>query len=116
MNFATTLMTSHNTAGLKVLLDRSLVLGTVDRPQLHDIVLEYATAQYTANEIVLCQRKFVNILLARRPANNVGWDMRDSANNSVSYVCNEVAFHIRESLHGTGLICEQQLSLEECCW
>jgi hypothetical protein len=35
---------------LKVLLDRSLVLGTVDRPQLHDVMLEYVSKQFAGKD------------------------------------------------------------------
>ena len=44
---------------LKILIDRSLVLGTVDRPQLHDIVWEYVKTQITAGEFKAAQRRLV---------------------------------------------------------
>ena len=37
---------------LKTLIDRSLVLGTVDRPQLHDIVWEFVKSE-VCDEYVL---------------------------------------------------------------
>ena len=44
---------------LKVLIDRSLVLGTVDRPQLHDIVWEYVKDQMSPEELKAAQRRLV---------------------------------------------------------
>ena len=44
---------------LKLLIDRSLVLGSVDRPQLHDIVLEFVIAQFKPEELREAQHKLV---------------------------------------------------------
>ena len=51
---------------LKVLLDRSLVLGTVDRPQLHDVMLEYVSKQFEGDQYKDAQRRMVE--LSRRNA------------------------------------------------
>jgi hypothetical protein len=45
---------------LKVLIDRSLVLGTVDRPQLHDVMLEYVKKELVGEQYKAAQRKFVD--------------------------------------------------------
>jgi hypothetical protein len=53
---------------LKVLIDRSLVLGTVDRPQLHDIVWEYVKKELSAGDAhKLAQRNFIESYRACRP-------------------------------------------------
>jgi hypothetical protein len=45
---------------LKVLIDRSLVLGTVDRPQLHDVMLEYVKKELGGEQYKAAQRKLVD--------------------------------------------------------
>jgi hypothetical protein len=47
---------------LKVLIDRSLVLGTVDRPQLHDVMLEYVQKQLVGEPYKTAQRQLVEAL------------------------------------------------------
>lgn len=49
---------------LKVLLDRSLILGTVDAPQVHDIVWEYVKKQLTPEEFAGAQRRLVDAFRA----------------------------------------------------
>ena len=49
---------------LKVLLDRSLVLGTVDRPQLHDVMLDYVGKQFEGDAYKSAQRRLVDLLRA----------------------------------------------------
>ena len=46
---------------LKVLLDRSLVLGTVDRPQLHDVMLEYVQKELAGDAYKAAQRRLVEL-------------------------------------------------------
>eukprot|EP01047_Picozoa_sp_COSAG01_P042920 COSAG01_NODE_3777_length_5704_cov_34.622658_2_plen_714_part_00 len=52
---------------LKQLIDRSLVLGTVDRPALHDIVGEFVAAQHSNEELQQAHRRMVDQLCASRP-------------------------------------------------
>ena len=47
---------------LKVLIDRSLVLGTVDRPQLHDVMLVYVQQQLSGESYKSAQRSLVDAL------------------------------------------------------
>jgi hypothetical protein len=47
---------------LKVLIDRSLVLGTVDRPQLHDVMLDYVKKEIAGEQYKRSQRRFVDAL------------------------------------------------------
>lgn len=54
---------------LKMLMDRSLVLGTIDRPQLHDIVRDFNIGQHTPDELREAQRRLVHRFRINRPAN-----------------------------------------------
>jgi hypothetical protein len=47
---------------LKVLIDRSLVLGTVDRPQLHDVMLEFVKKELAGEVYKAAQRRLVDAL------------------------------------------------------
>ena len=47
---------------LKLLIDRSLVLGTVDRPQLHDVMLDYVQKQFAGETYKTAQRRMVESL------------------------------------------------------
>jgi hypothetical protein len=45
---------------LKVLINRSLVLGTVDRPQLHDVMLEFVKKELAGEVYKAAQRQLVD--------------------------------------------------------
>merc|ERR1719272_2382636 len=47
---------------LKVLIDRSLVLGTVDRPQLHDVMHDYVQKELAGEQYRAAQRRLVESL------------------------------------------------------
>ena len=47
----------HLRKWLRVLIDRSLVLGTIDRPSLHDLVLDFCVAQHSAEELRWMHRR-----------------------------------------------------------
>ena len=82
---------------LTVLQSRSLVLGTVDRAQLHDLVLDYAIAQHTNAELRLAHEHVVNYFRSHRtvsPANLVGWSTSNRGDATTAYVMNEVEHHI----------------------
>ena len=46
---------------LKVLIDRSLVLGSVDRPQVHDIMLDYVRKELAGDAYKAAQRRLVEL-------------------------------------------------------
>ena len=52
---------------LKVLIERSLVLGTVDRISLHDIVRDFTVSMYTKEELRQAHRRLINLLRENRP-------------------------------------------------
>jgi len=51
----------------KLLIDRCLVLGPIDQPSLHDMVLEFAQSLSTADESRAAHRRLVNIFRQHRP-------------------------------------------------
>jgi hypothetical protein len=52
---------------LKVLIDRSLVLGPVDSIQIHDIVRDFTISMYNGDELRQAHRRFVDLLRENRP-------------------------------------------------
>ena len=52
---------------LKVLIERSLVLGTVDRMSMHDIVRDHVLTMYTEQELQQAHRRVVELLRHNRP-------------------------------------------------
>ena len=48
-NTGSTATIMHIRKWLRVLINRSLVLGTIDRPLVHDLVLDFAVAQTKAS-------------------------------------------------------------------
>jgi hypothetical protein len=73
---------------LKVLIDRSLVLGTVDRPQLHDVMLDYVKKELAGENYKTTQRRLVD---AFRIAN------RSPASATGKYMQLHIKHHITES-------------------
>ena len=73
---------------LKVLIDRSLVLGTVDRPQLHDVMLEFVKKELAGEQYKRAQRRLVDAL---RNAD------RSTASASGKYMQLYIKHHIAES-------------------
>eukprot|EP01051_Picozoa_sp_SAG22_P005169 SAG22_NODE_300_length_12752_cov_3.102426_1_plen_653_part_10 len=87
---------------LRVLLDRSLVLGSVDRPSVHDLVLDFVVAQHSEEELREKHRQVVEAFRACRPMNSFGvreWERGDLGEDSICrYIGNEVAHHVRGAL------------------
>eukprot|EP01047_Picozoa_sp_COSAG01_P057793 COSAG01_NODE_6725_length_3527_cov_1.558051_3_plen_371_part_01 len=86
----------HLRKWLRVLIDRSLVLGTIDRPSLHDLVLDFCVAQHSAEELRSMHRSVVEAFRASRPADFNGRRRFDTLERDPlsSYVCGYVAHHI----------------------
>jgi hypothetical protein len=82
---------------LRILINRSLILGTVDRPSVHDLVLDFAVAQHSKEQLWLNHRAIVEAFRASRPADAHGRRKFDIAQNNdpmCSYVSDEIQFHI----------------------
>ena len=89
----------HIRKWLRILLNRSLVLGTIDRPSVHDLVLDFAVAQQSADALRENHRAIVNTFREARPADAHGRhkftaSQRDSA--MCAYVTTEISYHLRK--------------------
>jgi hypothetical protein len=87
----------HIRKWLRILVNRSLVLGTIDRPSLHDLVLDFAVAQH--NKSVLCEqhRVVVEAFRAARPVDAFGrhqYDATSTREPLTTYVCAEGGHHV----------------------
>eukprot|EP01049_Picozoa_sp_SAG25_P003137 SAG25_NODE_176_length_12787_cov_14.980060_2_plen_1127_part_00 len=91
----------HIRKWLRILINRSLVLGTVDRPSVHDLVLDFAVAQHSKEQLRLNHRAIVESFRSSRPADAHGRRKFDSAHRTDSmcvYVCNEIEYHVSHAL------------------
>eukprot|EP01050_Picozoa_sp_SAG11_P013285 SAG11_NODE_1540_length_4722_cov_2.812243_3_plen_1121_part_00 len=88
---------------LKVLIERSLILGTVDRISCHDIIREYTLQLYTQHELRQAHRRLVELLRQNRPqAPDLvpAWTLAGvigQPDRSVAYVRDNIVNHIREA-------------------
>ena len=76
---------------LKVLIDRSLILGTVDRPSLHDIVMDFVVASKSDEARRGMNRRLVELWRSRRPPG--GWDP-ESRESVPQYITLTAVHHI----------------------
>ena len=76
---------------LKVLIDRSLILGTVDRPSLHDIVMDFVTGAKSDEARRGMTRRLVDLWRSRRPLG--GWDV-ESSESVPQYITLTAVHHI----------------------
>lgn len=82
---------------LRILINRSLVLGTVDRPSVHDLVLDFVRSQHTGDEMRKNHRRVVEAFRASRPQDGHGrhrYDRMRRDDLKSTYVCNEICHHI----------------------
>jgi tetratricopeptide (TPR) repeat protein len=70
---------------LQLLINRSLVLGTWERPSLHDIVREYAIALHSPDELRRLQRRVLAAFARARPAKS-GPDNELSVGGRVAFL------------------------------
>ena len=81
------------------LINRSLVLGTIDRPSVHDLVLDLSVAQYNADGLRLNHRRIVEAFRAARPADAHGrckFDVAQKDNPVSVYACHEIQSHLEQ--------------------
>eukprot|EP01052_Picozoa_sp_SAG31_P019855 SAG31_NODE_1466_length_8227_cov_10.254675_2_plen_1008_part_00 len=82
---------------IKILLDRCLILGHVDRPQLHDLVLDYCLTQFSPEKLRAAHTAVVNAFRAERtvsPLGIVAWDVSNSSHEVTRYCVSEIQHHI----------------------
>jgi hypothetical protein len=87
----------HIRKWLRILINRSLLLGTVDRPSVHDLVLDFAVAQHGDVELRERHRLIVDAFRAARPADAHGRRKFDNLQNHdpvAMYVCHEIEHHV----------------------
>ena len=86
----------HIRKWLRVLINRSLILVSIDRPSVHDLVLDFAVAQHGEDELREAHRRVVEAFRGARPSDFHGrkkWVKK--GDDAVSmYVCNEVPQHV----------------------
>ena len=88
----------HIRKWLKVLIGRSLVLGTVDRASLHDLVLDFTKAMHTKAELIGAHRRVVEAFRSNRPSNAYGlklWDKMNHGDPLTAYCIDESEHHIK---------------------
>jgi hypothetical protein len=82
---------------LKMLIDRSLVLGSVDKPQLHDIVLEFVIGQFAPEELKEAHRRLIRVFQRDRPIPS-GWVKMNAHDDAlVTYITHEIGFHVAQA-------------------
>jgi lambda repressor-like predicted transcriptional regulator len=90
----------HIRKWLKMLLGRSLVLGTVDRASLHDLVLDFTIGMYSKSELAAAHRRVVEMFRENRvksPAGLSEWVLLNRDDPVTAYVLDESAHHIRNA-------------------
>eukprot|EP01052_Picozoa_sp_SAG31_P040726 SAG31_NODE_5973_length_2232_cov_1.170183_1_plen_664_part_01 len=105
----------HIRKWLKVLIDRSLVLGHVDQASLHDLVLDFTLTLHSAERLVEMHRNVVERFRAARTVNGAGvarWTVENRDDAMTYYVLNECEHHVRnaEVINKNGVMEESLLS------
>jgi hypothetical protein len=93
----------HIRKWLRMLIDRSLVLGTVDRASLHDLVLDFTIGMHSKAELVSAHRRVVEMFRANRPTNAAGvseWSSVNRDDAMTAYVLADGAHHVRAAQSG----------------
>eukprot|EP01051_Picozoa_sp_SAG22_P002548 SAG22_NODE_115_length_19315_cov_10.458368_9_plen_1069_part_00 len=78
----------------QTLINRSLILGTVERPQLHDIIRDYTVASWSPEELQAAHQKVVDAFSQCRASQIYGWNALDRSELG-AYVVNEISHHVR---------------------
>ena len=89
----------HIRKWLRILINRSLVLGTIDRPSVHDLVLDFAEAQHTKDELCRQHSIVVDAFRAARAADMFGRRKFDKSlmfDPRCEYVCHEITHHVTQ--------------------
>eukprot|EP01051_Picozoa_sp_SAG22_P006380 SAG22_NODE_416_length_10804_cov_4.791126_4_plen_1245_part_00 len=85
----------------QTLINRSLVLGQCERPQVHDIVRDYCIGRFEPEELRVAQEHVVVAFAECRPSQIYGWSRLDDHPLAV-YICNEVGEHVAQAFQPTG--------------
>ena len=82
---------------LRILIDRSLILGHIDTPQVHDLVLDWTVAQHSEEELRQKHRCIVEAFHAARPVDAHGrhkFDIAQKEHTLSAYACHEIQHHL----------------------
>ena len=82
---------------LRILIDRSLVLNSIDQASVHDLVLDFAVAQHSTEALRQGHRNVVDAFRAKRPSDAYGRRLYDKMRRDdpvSSYLCNEITYHL----------------------
>jgi hypothetical protein len=89
----------HMRRWTKMLIDRSLVLGPLENPSLHDIVLDFSISQHSEDELRAAQRRLVNLIRQRRPKHEhselSGWDNSVVDDRLSQYIVSYSVYHVK---------------------
>ena len=102
----------HIRKWLKILIDRSLVLGTVDRASLHDLVLDFTISMHSKAELAAAHRRVVEAFRSNRPLTAAGISMWDSVNRDdpvTAYVLDDSVHHVRSSCDSSDPLSDEVL-------
>jgi hypothetical protein len=91
----------HIRKWMKRLVDRSLVLGSVDRPSLHDIVLDFCQSQFNPEQLRAAHINVVETFRDKRPPSRTGaldWNRNAGDLILAKYICQEVDHHIQQAV------------------
>ena len=105
----------HLRKWLRILINRSLVLGTVDRPSVHDLVLDFAVAQHSDSALLEGHRAVVESFRQARPEDVHGrsrFDKTVAVDPVDVYVCQEICHHIEGSCHGADKVVDGALIVD----
>ena len=89
----------HIRKWLKILIDRSLVLGTVDCASLHDLVLDFTISLHSKAELIAAHRRVVEMFRSKRPSVSriAEWNAANRDEAVTAYVLDEAAHHVKQS-------------------
>jgi hypothetical protein len=102
----------HIRKWLRILINRSLVLGTIDRPSVHDLVLDFAVAQHSSTEIATSQFHVVEAFREARPMDAYGrrkYDVTLTLDSQNAYVCTNAMHHVSTAMQQDDLTTEHWL-------
>ena len=78
---------------VKILLDRSLINGSVDTCRLHDMVRDHALSQFNATQTKAAHKAIVEAIRNGRPARVQGWFLADHP--LASYISLHLPYHMK---------------------
>lgn len=105
---------------LQILVARSLVLGSWEKPQLHDIVRDFVIGQFSEQQLRHRHRQIVNAFRAARPrstkpahAGLPGWASRALDERSM-YVAHHIAGHVRGAIDSSSEARDLEVEMWMC--